>query len=107
MNGPLRSAHDQPLSLEGAKLNLVLEEVDRVVIAIQNFHNEIGRDMSRQEVILAEQRALLRETRKLNAEMRDQHTVLLQSIRLVMHSIAENTLADAIAKGVIVNIYAE
>ncbi|NPT54202.1 hypothetical protein [Paraburkholderia elongata] len=107
MTGTLTSAHDQPLSLEGAKLYLVLEEVDRVVIAIQNLHNAIRGDIDRQEAILTEQRAMLREMRKMNAETAQQFSDLLQSARSVMHSIAEKGLADSISKAVILNIYAE
>ncbi|WP_152602784.1 hypothetical protein [Caballeronia sordidicola] len=81
MNGPLRLAHDQPLTVEGAKLYLVLEEVDRIVVTLQTLHDAtIQRETDRQDATLAAQRG---------------------------HSIAEKALAASISKAVILNIYAE
>jgi hypothetical protein len=107
MNGPLRSAHNHPLSQEGAKLHLVLEEVDRVVIAIQTLHNTIRGGIDRAEAILAEQRALLREARKNNTETGEQHTAVLVAVRSVMHTMAEQELPESIAKAIALNVYVE
>ena len=107
MNGRLRSAHDQPLSLEGAKLHLVLEEVDRVVIVVQDLHNAVRGDIDRIETAITEIRSAIREMRQLSTETGEQYSVLLQSARSLMHSIAEKALADSISKAVVVNVYAE
>jgi hypothetical protein len=81
MNGRLRLAHDQPLTVEGAKLYLVLEEVDRIVVTLQTLEDAaVKRETERQEPALAEQRT---------------------------HSIDEKAVADSISKAVILNIYTE
>jgi hypothetical protein len=81
MNGPLRSAHDQPLTIEGAKLYLVLEEVDRIVVTLQTLNDAaVQRETDRQSAVVAEQRT---------------------------HWIEEQAVAHSIAQAVIVNIHAE
>jgi hypothetical protein len=107
MNGPLRSAHDHPLSQEGAKLHLVLEETDRVVIAIQTLHNTIRGGIDRTEAILAEQQALLHEARKNKTETAEQYTAVLQAVRCVMHTMVEKELPESIAQAVALNVYLE
>ncbi|WP_156529118.1 hypothetical protein [Caballeronia udeis] len=67
--------------MEGAKLYLVLEEVDRIVVTLQTLNDA----------------AVQRETDRQNAAVAEQRT----------HWIEEQALAHSIAQAVIVNIHAE
>jgi|SRR5471030_777235 len=107
MSEPFLKANDRPITLEAAKLHAVLVEVDRFVADVHSLRNAIRGDVDRQEAATAAQRTLLGEMREHNAETGKQYAVLLQSARSVMHTMAEEALADSISKKIVLNIYAE
>ena len=107
MSEPFLKANDRPLTLEAAKLHAVLVEVDRFVAEVRSLPDAIRGDLDRQEAAIAALHALLGEMKEHNAETGEQYSLLLQSARSVVHTIAEEALADSITKKIVSDIYAE